>query len=214
MAPKINLDVVMKLPLQKKIGILAAINVVIVAVIIWALTLPAYNDVSRLKAELKDLTDKLNENRAIAADIPKYQRDKSEMEKRLENAIAQLPNEKEIPDLIDSISASGEKAGLKILLFKPAKEVPKGFYAEIPVTMSVEGRFEGLNDFSVRVGNLPRIVNIGGLDIVSEGHKNRIPVLKANFVTTTFRFIPVSDVPEAKPGAGAKPEAKPAPAKP
>ncbi|MBI5344483.1 MAG: type 4a pilus biogenesis protein PilO, partial [Deltaproteobacteria bacterium] len=129
---RINMDAVMKLPLKKKAGILVAINIVIIALVLWALTLPAYRDVSRLGAELKDLTDKLNENRAIAADIPKYQQDKADMEKKLENAIAQLPNDKEIPDLIDSISASGEKAGLKILLFKPGKDIPKGFYAEIP----------------------------------------------------------------------------------
>ncbi|MEK7680222.1 MAG: type 4a pilus biogenesis protein PilO, partial [Deltaproteobacteria bacterium] len=114
----------------------------------------------------------------------------AEMEKKLSAAIEQLPNEKEIPDLIDSISASGEDAGLKIMLFKPGREVPKGFYAEIPVNMSVEGRFESMFSFSYRVSRLPRIVNVGNLDIVSQGHKNRIPLLKAEFVATTFRFIP------------------------
>jgi len=56
--------------------------------------------------------------------------------------------------------------------------------------MSVEGRFESLFDFSVKVGNLPRIVNLTSMDIISRGHKNRIPDLKADFVATTFRFIP------------------------
>ncbi len=187
---KINLDTVLKLPLGKKAAIVAAVNVVIAGLFYWFLTGPKYAEVRELTAQMDELNVKLNENRSIAADFPKYLSEKDEMEKKLAAAIAQLPNEKEIPDLIDSISASGENAGLKIMLFKPGREVPKGFYAEIPVNMSVEGRFESLFSFGYRVSRLPRIVNVGNLDIVSQGHKNRIPVLKADFVATTFRFIP------------------------
>jgi len=129
----------------------------------------------------------------IAADIPKYRKEKEELEKLLQAAVAQLPNEKEIPDLIESISRAGEKAGLKILLFRPGKEAAKGFYAEVPVNMAVEGKYESLYEFSAKVGNLPRIVNIENMSITSLGHKNQVPMLKANFVATTFRFIPGPD---------------------
>lgn len=187
---KINIDSIMKLPLPKRMLVLAAVNLVIVGAVYWFLIGPKYSEVKGLRGTLQELNIKLNENRLIAADIPKYLQEKEEMENKLKNAVAQLPNEKEIPDLIDSISSAGEKAGLKILIFRPGKEVKKGFYAEVPVNMSVEGKFEGLFDFSDRVGRLPRIVNISGMDITSTGHRNRVPVLKASFVATTFRFIP------------------------
>ncbi len=190
MAININIESVLKLPLLKRVLILVGINVFIVAVVYWLLIGPKYDEVKHLKTGLQDLTAKLNENRAIAADIPKFEHEKEELEKKLKAAVAELPNEKEIPDLIDSISRAGEKAGLKILLFKPGVEVPKGFYAEVPVNMSVEGRFESLYDFSVKISKLPRIVNISNMEVESLGHKNRVPILKANFVTTTFRFIP------------------------
>lgn len=190
----INVESIIKLPLIKRVIILAAINLIIIGVVYWFFIGPKYEEVKGLNVQLQDLNVKLNENRVIAADIPKYLHDKEEMEDKLKNAVAQLPNEKEIPDLIDSISFAGEKSGLKILIFQPSREVKKGFYAEVPVAMSVEGRFESLYDFSNKVANLPRIVNIGGMNIQSEGHKNRIPVLKANFVATTFRFVPASSV--------------------
>jgi type IV pilus assembly protein PilO len=132
----------------------------------------------------------LNENRVIAADIPRYLKEKEEMEGQLKKAVGQLPNEKEIPDLIDAISSAGEEAGLKILIFRPGGEVPKGFYAEVPVSMSVRGRYESLYDFSVKVSRLPRIVNIGGMSVTITGRKGKTPVLSANFTATTFRFIP------------------------
>jgi type IV pilus assembly protein PilO len=189
MAPKINIESITKLPTSKKALILAGINVFILVVVYWFLIGPKYGEVKRLKVDLQDLTAKLNENRAIAADIPKFLHERDELEAKLKAAVAELPNEKEIPDLIDSISRAGEKSGLKILLFKPAPEVSKGFYAEVPVNMMVQGRFESLYDFSVKISKLSRIVNISSMSIVSEGHRNRVPILKAEFVTTTFRFL-------------------------
>lgn len=187
---KINLDSMMKLPMSRKLVVLAVINVVIIGLVYWFLTGPKRDEVASLKQNYEAIEVKLRESRVIAADIPKFQKEKEELEARLAAAVAQLPNEKEIPDLIDGISDAGEKSGLKILLFRPGREVKKGFYAEVPVNMSVEGRYEGLYNFSVKVGNLPRIVNIGGMQVQSLGHKSGVPILKADFVATTFRFIP------------------------
>jgi len=193
MAIKLNIDSIMKLQLSRKILILAAVNVVIIGVFYWFLIGPKYDQIASLEVQHQNLQVKLNESRAIAADIPKYRKDKEELEALLKAAVAQLPNEKEIPDLIESISRAGEKSGLKILLFRPGKESSKGFYAEVPVSMSVEGKFESLYEFSAKIGNLPRIVNIEHMSITSLGHKNRVPMLKANFVATTFRFIPTPE---------------------
>lgn len=198
--PKINLDSVLKLPLAKRVLLLLAVNVAVAGLVYWFLTGPKYSEVKQLETEIQELTVKLVENRQIAADIPKYIREKEEMEAKLAAAVAQLPNAKEIPDLIDGISSSGERSGLKTLIFRPGREVPKGFYAEVPVKMTVEGRYESLYEFSQKIGALPRIVNLGGMSILSMGHKNRIPVLKADFTATTFRFIPQSEVAEKEEG--------------
>lgn len=187
---KINLDSILKLSLVKRVLILVGINAVIIGLGYYFLIGPGHKQVGKLKGELANLNVTLNENRVIAADIPRYLKEKEELEQKLEAAVAQLPNEKEIPDLIDSISSAGEEAGLKINLFKPGREVPKGFYAEVPVNMSVQGRYESLFDFSVRVANLPRIVNMSNIEILSRGHSGQTPVLEANFVATTFRFLP------------------------
>jgi type IV pilus assembly protein PilO len=190
MALSDKFDSVLKLPLPKKIAILVVVNLVLAGGIYWFLTGPKIEEARRLKADLARLSVKLEENRRVASDLPRYLQEKKELEARLAEAVARLPNEKEIPDLIDAISNAAKKSGLKILLFRPAREVNKGFYAELPINMSVEGRFESLFDFSVKVGNLPRIVNLTSMNIISKGHTNRTPQLKADFIATTFRFIP------------------------
>ena len=190
MALKDKLDSIIKLSTPKKIVLLVVVNFVIALGIFWFFTGPAKIEVRSLSNDIQRLSAKLDENRRVAADLPRYLKEKKDMEARLSEAVARLPNEKEIPDLIDAVSNAAKKSGLKILLFRPAREVSKGFYADLPINMSVEGRFESLFDFSVKVGNLPRIVNLTSMAITSQGHKNRVPDLKADFVATTFRFIP------------------------
>ncbi len=190
MALSDKFDSLLKLPLSKKIAILVVVNIIIAGGIYWFITGPKIDEVRQMRTEMAKLSVKLEESRRVASDLPRYIKQKKELEARLSEAVARLPNEKEIPDLIDAISNAAKKSGLKILLFKPLREVKKGFYAELPINMSVEGRFESLYDFSVKVGNLPRIVNLTSMNVISMGHKNRTPELKADFVATTFRFIP------------------------
>src|SRR3990170_5452045 len=154
----VKLDAVMKLPLSKKIIILAGIIIAIAALSYQLLLKPQTTEIANLTVSLAELTVKVEENRRIAADIPRFQKEKDELEEQLKKALSQLPNEKEIANLIDSISESARKSGLKIGLFKPIEGSIKGFYAEIPVEMEVEGTFESLYDFCVKVGALPRIV--------------------------------------------------------
>lgn len=196
MALNLNLDTILKLPLPKKLLILAGINIVIIGAIYWFLTGPKHEEIKQLDVKKTELVEKLDENRKIAADIPRYQKEKEEMEAKLRQAVAQLPNEKEIPDLIDAISEAAEKAGLKIQLFKPGREISRGFYADIPVNMTVEGRYESMYDFSVKISNLPRIVNLSGIDVRTIKLQKREPVLNANFVATTFRFVPTQGAPK------------------
>lgn len=202
----INVDALMKLPIGKRVGILVAANVVIMALIAWFLIWPSYSLMSGYRAKLEELNATLVKDRKIAADIPKYLNEKKQMLDSLDKALTQLPNDREIPDLMDSISTRAQRAGLKIFTFKPGAEVAKGFYAEVPVSMTVEGKFEGLYDFTQKVASLPRIVNLGSMIIVSKGHVNNTPMLKADFVATTFRFIAPQDEPAkaAEPKAPAK----------
>ena len=75
---------------------------------------------------------------------------------------------------------------MEFLLFKPGKEVSKGFYAEIPVNIEVEGGYHNLAMFFDKVSKLSRIVNVSNIKI----QKMKEPgMLKATCVATTYRFL-------------------------
>lgn len=213
MAPKIDMtkvnhliETVMKRPTKQKVGILVAINVVIFALVGYLLTYPRYAEMDRLDTEIEKLEKELVNSREIASNKAKYQKEKEDLENRLNIALKQLPNEKEIPDLVDNIAEASKQSKLKLLTFKPDKEVPKGFYAEMPFTMEVSGGFENIYDFSLKIADLPRIVNISRLKIDNKPSVGAERPLKINFIATTFKFIPkgAEDVNAPKKAGGAK----------
>ncbi|MBI5560752.1 MAG: type 4a pilus biogenesis protein PilO [Deltaproteobacteria bacterium] len=189
----LKVDSLLKLPLSRKALIIAVVEVVIAGLFYQFLLGPRLTEIGALKERMNEFSVQLAENRNIAKDVPRYQMEKQELEGQLEKALTQLPNEKEIPSLIDSVSEAGRMSGLKILLFRPKPEVPRGFYAEVPVDMEVDGTYESLYEFCERVSKLPRIVNVEGINVTLadiKGFANLSPGLNAKFLAMTFRFIP------------------------
>ncbi|VAW36349.1 hypothetical protein MNBD_DELTA02-100 [hydrothermal vent metagenome] len=189
----VRFDFILRLSLLKKVLILIGINVIIVALFVQFMVKPKLKEMAKLGVESIAISVQLEENRSIAKNIPKFRKEKEELELKLKKALSQLPNEKEIPNLIESISNAGKDAGLKILLFRPLPEVPRGFYAEVPVSMNVEGTYASIYNFCRKVSELSRIVNVEGINVQVGDSGKKLkgnPLIKADFVATTFRFIP------------------------
>jgi len=63
------------------------------------------------------------------------------------------------------ISQTGLASGLEFELFKPEAEIPKDFYAELPITIRVKGRYHDFGAFVSGVAALPRIVTLHDINI-------------------------------------------------
>ena len=187
-----KMQAITKLPLSRRILLLAAVHVLFIVLFYFLLFSPKVGAISAQKSRLEDVRKKVASTRVIASNIPKFRKEKEELEIQLNKALSQLPNEKEIPNLIDSISRAAKEAGLDILVFKPSGERPKGFYAEVPIKMNVRARFESFYAFCQKVGDLSRIVNLGNLTVSSKKAGGDITQLAVDFMVTTFRFIPES----------------------
>ena len=143
-----------------------------------------------MQKEYDGLQVKLAKAKAAAKEIHKYEKQFKEAQANFRLALRILPNKKEIPSLLESISKSGTRSGLEFLLFKPEKEISRGFYAEIPVKIQVRGGYHNLAMFFDQVARLPRIVNISNIKIKgSKGSKRSGGYLEASCVATTFRFV-------------------------
>ena len=183
------IDRVLQLPKGQKIGLLIGLLLVLGAFYQMFLYSPRAIRISHLKEEIETARNDRTRKRMLAANLPKLKQESQQLEGMLREAVSQLPDKKEIPELLSSISSKASEAGLQILTFRPRGENLRDFYAEIPVDIVVRGGFHNVVRFFEEVGKLNRLVNIQNIGI-------RNPVVKDGKITvdtssqaTTFRFL-------------------------
>lgn len=126
---------------------------------------------------------------ALAANLEKAREEVRELNARLKEAAAQLPDEKEIPDLLSSISSLGRESGLEVLLFRLKPETLQDFYAEVPVEMAARGGYHQVAVFFDKVRRMDRIINIADITLKEPKLAAGQMVIDAAFSATTFRFL-------------------------
>jgi type IV pilus assembly protein PilO len=140
-------------------------------------------------ARLEDLETQHAKKTRMVAQLEALRKEVKELDAKLKEAVAQLPDQKEIPDLLSTVSSLGRESGLDILLFRQRPEVIGDFYAEVPVEMAMRGTYAQLDEFFDKVGQLNRIVNVKDISmkspVVSEGRV----VLSTSCTAVTFRFL-------------------------
>ena len=185
-----------------KVGILLAIILIICGVYWYFSWSPKSEELTRARNELQKERAKLNEYENIAKELPRFEQEFNKLDREFKKAASRLPEEKEIPSLIDGVYVAVSASGLESNTFAPKPEVKKDIYAEIPIEMKVYGSYYDLASFFDRVSKLPRIVNIRDLNLSQEKKRSmgdRI-ILDASFTAVTFRLLP--SVPPQQPKAG------------
>ncbi len=198
-----------KLPRSQRFAILGVLAIGVIGLYVWALYLPAKATLDALGTQQLELQRKLNEVRSVAGNLPAFQQRLTELEVELKTALRQLPNSKELPGLLTDISSRGKNAGLEFKSFRPKDEVPRDFYAEVPIDIEFNGGFHEIARFFDDLSKLPRIVNVADLKIDIEKETALGTRLTVKGKATTFRFLEQA---VAAPAAAVPGAAKPAPA--
>jgi type IV pilus assembly protein PilO len=137
-------------------------------------------------AELKEQRDS---KQKLVANISQLQETVRDLGAQLKQAEARLPDSKEIPDLLSSISSAGRDAGLEVISFRQRTEQLKDFYAEVPVDVTVRGNYHEVAIFFDRVGQLDRIVNVGDIVMQTPKREGDEMIVDTLCSATTFRFL-------------------------
>lgn len=198
MAVELSLETILALDRRKKILILAGVLALLTGLYVWRLFLPAHRDIAELDKELTRLLDQKAEQEAIVQNLAAFKREYEHLEQALRLAMAQLPDKKEIPSLLENISNLARESGLEVALFKPGAEKPMDFYAEVPVNIKLLGSYPNLLTFFYSVGNLPRIVNISDLSIKKAKDGASSSSLDTECTATTYKFLEESERPVPK----------------
>jgi len=181
------------IPLAPKIKIGIAVVLALLPLIVFYFLFyqPNTEKISNLEQQVTTLTKEVKEVEKRAADLPKFEKELEEAMVAFEETSALLPKDNEIPKLLKDISALGRSAGLDFLTFKPQADVPKDFYAEIPISINVKGPYHNMGFFFDQVSKLERIVSVSNVKMSSPKKEGGEMLLNSDCVLVTYRFTNV-----------------------
>jgi type IV pilus assembly protein PilO len=156
---------------------------------------------------------------AIAANLEQYKQQLKEAELKTNVLLQQLPDKSQMDGLLTDINQAGIGRGLEFELFKPGAEKPSALYAEMPISIRVQGNYHDLGAFAADLGQMSRIVTLSNVVITpvavpkaagaakQQPTAQNAPRLNMDATATTFRALDKSEVPapaKKKPGKKGK----------
>ncbi len=191
-----------KLATPAKAGIIAGIILLLTAGTYFLVITDIETRIEGIKADQAAKDRTLAEKQAIADNLSERRKEMDALEQRFEEALTQLPERKDIEELLSQLNDVGKKSGLDIGKVIPGNEKQEGFYASIPIAMAVNGNYHEIATFLQEVSGLRRIVNVSNLKLTSPTLRGDKVMLQSEFLATTFRF---SETKAAPKKAGGKP---------
>jgi type IV pilus assembly protein PilO len=112
----------------------------------------------------------------------------------------QLPSKSEMDALLSDINQAGLGRSLQFDLFRPGQVAVKEYYAELPITIKVSGRYHDIGAFASDIANLSRIVTLNNLSISPKPDGT----LVMDATAKTFRYLDTDEVAAQRKATGGK----------
>ena len=183
----------------------AALIIIIAAAVAglgsWLFVKDQFERLERAERKEQELKAVFDGKAAKAANLEAYERQLEEMRESFGAMLRQLPNRTEVAELLVDVSQTGLASGLEFELFRPQNEVPREFYAELPISIRVRGNYHQFGAFVSGVAALPRIVTLHDISIApAGGGRDASPgQLVMELTAKTYRYLEEEEMP--KPAA-------------
>jgi len=175
---------------------------VAVVVALWFVWLDGSDEVlnQEMAKEVKLREDyKTKLTKAVNLDVLKKQRE--QVQQYVTQLEKQLPSKAEMDALLSDINQAGLGRSLQFDLFRPGQIAVKDYYAELPISIKVSGKYHDIGAFASDIANLSRIVTLNNLTIIPRADGT----LVLDSTAKTFRYLDKDEVTaQSKASKGAK----------
>ncbi|MBI2059665.1 MAG: type 4a pilus biogenesis protein PilO [Nitrospirae bacterium] len=198
MAAKVDLRVqFFRLPGPARYGLAASVSVIAFAIFYFSVFMGQQGKIRNLQAVLAQKQQANLMNRHVEQELPRLKQVVKDLEAQINAGLAELPNEKEVPQLIKDLENLALKLRMKVFYMKLQNEVAKGFYAEVPVEVKIRGAYHNTAIFFDEISRFARIISMTNIQIGQvTKDKEGSPLVTTSCQATTFRYLP-STLPQA-----------------
>jgi type IV pilus assembly protein PilO len=196
-----------KLPWYAQLGAFVVVSAAAVFGFWYFYVSDIRTDIDRRQTQLTALRAEIDKGMRTARQLPEFQAEVTDLERRLESLQAVLPEQKDVADILRRVQGLATQSSLTIQRFTPQAPKQQPLYAELPFKIVAEGRYHDLGAFFDRISKFPRIINVSEMSIRAK------PVTDANGPTIVAECTATTFVLQEGPAAKGKPGAKAPPAK-
>src|SRR6187549_2541302 len=138
---------------------------------------------------------------AQAVNLSELRKQKLQVEEYVTQLEKQLPGKAEMDALLSDINQAGLGRGLQFELFRPGQVAVRDYYAELPITIRVSGRYHDIGAFAADIANLSRIVTLHNLNITTP--KDSAGILSMEATARTYRYLDAAELEDIRRAAAA-----------
>ena len=143
-------------------------------------------DIDARQTRLTALKADITKGIATARRLKQFETEVAELERRLDNLRAVLPEQKDVADILRRVQGLATQSSLNIQRFTPQEPKQESLYASLPFKIRAEGTYHNLGLFFDRISKFPRIINIGEITIKPRPVQDATASIEAECVATTF----------------------------
>lgn len=178
-----------------KVSVLAGLLVVLLLAGWWFVWSDQLSQLENAEQEELSLKDQYVAKKRQAVNLDLYTQQLAEIDRSFGALLKQLPNKSEIEALLIEVNQAGLGRGLQFELFRPGNEQIKDFYAELPVSVKINGSYHDIGAFAADIAKLPRIVTLNNVSItpLKSGAQ-----LTLDATVKTFRYLDEEELAEQR----------------
>ncbi len=195
-------------PLLPKLAAFLATLLTVVALGWFAVLSSQADELQAERDREPRLKDEYRGKVAQAVNLGELRKQRIQVEEYVKQLEKQLPGKAEMDALLSDINQAGLGRGLDFELFRPGQVVVKDYYAELPISIKVSGRYHDIGAFTADIANLSRIVTLHNLAITPANAKDASGGNLAMEATArTYRYLDQAEL-DAMRSERAKSKAK------
>ncbi|WP_218242408.1 type 4a pilus biogenesis protein PilO [Comamonas fluminis] len=184
-------------------ALLYAAVAIAVAALLWFVVLKDYEaELEQERATEVTLREDYQKKLIKAVSLDGLKKQREQVEQYVTQLEKQLPSKAEMAALLSDINQAGLGRSLQFDVFRPGAMVAKEYYAELPITLKVTGRYHDIGAFASDVAFLSRIVTLNNLSIAPAGKDADILTMDAT--ARTFRYLDTDEVQAQRAAAKGK----------
>ncbi len=182
-----------------KLAVWLAVTAAIVGLSWFAVLSTSTEDLEAERAREPGLKDQYRNRLAQAVNLTELRKQKQQVQEYVTQLEKQLPGKADMDALLSDINQAGLGRGLQFELFRPGQVQVKDYYAELPITIRVSGRYHDIGAFAADVANLSRIVTLQNLSIAPlQARDSTSGMLAMDATAHTYRYLDPTEVAEQR----------------